>query len=402
MYTFAAEQKTNLIMSHIITRVFLPLLLIVWVSNFALAGNEPGKVNTAYTLPIDSPKKEVAPPPPAPPMLTFPVSSITAKMTLNGYTQVRYQDYEDGDSKTRNSFDIRNARLILKGTVLKNIAYNFQCDFAPPTVRLMDGTFAYTINKYAKFTAGQQKVPLSYESLRTDYDIHSMSRSQVVEALTGRSKDVLATANSTTAVNNNGRDIGFLFSGGVPNAKTQGTWVDYYLGVFNGNGINISDKDESKDIGGRVVLHPIKNLGIGGSYYDGSATYGVDVAHVKNRNRYGFDVNYDDGNRIYAVAEYLQGTDSVTDKGGYYAMVEGYILPKRFSALVKYDFYDPNKVNNSDGTNNDATIIYSFALNWYFAQFTKVQVQYDFKHEDGDKAIQKHNDLFSIQAQVFF
>jgi phosphate-selective porin OprO/OprP len=391
-------------MNLTITRALSLLFLIIWLGTFAAAAGEPQTNSSQFTLPVDSPKKEqpAAAAAPAPQMLTFPVSSITAKMTLNGYSQVRFQDYEDGDPKTRNGFDIRNARLILKGTVLKNIGYNFQCDFAPPTVRLMDATFSYTINKFAKFTAGQQKVPLSYESLRTDYDIHSMSRSQVVEALTGRSKDVLATANSTTAVNNNGRDIGLLFSGGIPNNKTQGTWLDYSVGVFNGNGINTSDKDESKDVGGRLVAHPFKGMGVGASYYDGGATYGIDVSKPKDRDRLGFDINYEDGKWVYAAAEYLQGTDSTIDKAGYYLMAEGFFLPKKFSALLKYDFYDPNKSNNSDATKNDATIIYSFALNWYFSQFTKVQVQYDFKHEDGSDAVQKHNDLFSIQAQVFF
>jgi hypothetical protein len=177
----------------------------------------------------------------------------------------------------------------------------------------MDASLAYTFNKYAKITGGQQKVPLSYESLRTDYDIHSMSRSQVVEALTARSKDVLATAKSTTPVNNNGRDIGVLFSGGVPNTNSdnpQATWVDYYLGVFDGMGINQSDADKHKDISGRVVVHPIKFLGVGGSFYQGKATYGGDVSEPKDRNRFGFEASYEDGKRIYAAAEFLQGKDS--------------------------------------------------------------------------------------------
>ena len=50
----------------------------------------------------------------------------------------------------------------------------------------------------------------------------------------------------------------------------------------------------------------------------------------------------------------------------------------------------------------DATAVYSFALNYYFASFTKFQVQYDFKKELGSGVIQKKNDLFSLQAQVFF
>ena len=359
----------------------------------AIAGNHPNTFNKVNALNVDSPKKELAPPPQ---MVTYAISSITAKMTLNGYTQVRYQYNLDANNPHVNSFDIRNARLILKGTVLKNIGYNFQADFAPPTVRLMDGTFAYTINKYAKFTAGQQKVPLSYESLRIDYDIRSMNRSQVVEALTARTRDVLATAASATAINNNGRDIGLLFSGSVPKNSDNTSWVDYSLGVFDGMGINVSDADAYKDVAGRVVIHPVKAMGIGGSFYSGKATYGIDKTTPKDRDRFGFDISYEDGKRIYAVAEYLQGKDSVTKKSGYYALVEGYILPKTFAALVKYDHYDPN--TNNDG---DASTITSFALNYYFAPFTKIQLQYDLKHEDG-AATQKKNDLISVMAQVFF
>jgi len=381
------------------TSVIATFVFILWLGTNVFAGNELPGLPEINVMPADTPKKE-QPAAPSAQLLTFPISSITAKMTLNGYTQVRFQYYLD--DKTASSFDIRNARLILRGTVLKNFGYNFQCDFAPPTVRLMDATLAYTFNKYAKITAGQQKVPLSYESLRTDYDIHSMSRSQVVEALTARSKDVIATATSTTAVNNNGRDIGLLFSGGVPNTNSdnpQATWVDYYLGVFDGMGINRSDADKHKDISGRVVVHPIKFLGVGGSFYQGKATYGADLSTPKDRNRFGFEAAYEDGKRIYAAAEFLQGKDSATTKQGYYVMVEGYILPKKFAALVKYDWYDPN---TSAEKNTDASTIYSFALNWYFAAFTKIQVQYDYRREQGGDAAQKKNDLLSIQGQIFF
>lgn len=375
-------------------------LLIIFFRGSCLVAATSGKVIAAdlpaiEIMQADSPKKEQVPPPQ---MVTFPVSSITAKMTLNGYSQVRYQ-YNFTDpalGKPANGFDIRNARLILRGTVLKNLAYNFQADFAPPTVRLMDASAAYTYNKFAKLTIGQQKVPLSYESLRTDYDIHSLSRSQAVEALTARSRDVLATANSTTAVNNNGRDIGLLFSGGIPNAATNANWVDYSFGLFNGSGINVSDADAHKDIAGRIVARPIKNLAIGGSFYNGKATYGGDKKTPKDRNRLGFDVAYEDGKRIYAAFEYLQGVDSATNKGGYYGLLEGYIIPKKFAVLVKYDSYDPNKDKDKD-----ATSVTSFGLNYYFAQFTKIQLQYDMRHEDGADT-QKKNDLLSVQAQIFF
>lgn len=382
-------------MKQKLTSIFAVLVLLLWLGSSVGSFAQQAPPAAA---PEDTTKKKDPPPPPAQ-LISFPVSSITAKMTLNGYSQVRYQYNLDDKDKHVNSFDIRNARLFLRGTVLKNFGYNFQADFAPPTVRLMDASASYTFNKFAKVTVGQQKVTLSYESLRTDYDIHSVSRSQAVEALTARSRDVIATANSTTAVNNNGRDIGVVFSGGIPNMNLGGnaTWVDYSAGVFNGSGINLSDADAAKDISARVVVHPIKNLGIGGSVYNGHATYGADKTTPKDRNRFGFDAAYDDGKRIYAAVEYLQGVDSTTKKGGYYGMVEGFILPKKFSALVKYDSYDPNMDKDAD-----ATTVTSFALNFYFTPFfNKIQLQYDLRHEDGAET-QKKNDLISVQAQIFF
>jgi hypothetical protein len=348
-----------------------------------------GDLPPANTVPVDSPKK--APPAPPAQMLTFPVISSIGKITLSSYAQARYQYYFD--EKTASNFDVRNARLIFNGNPFTKVSYRLQVDFAPPTVRLMDAYGAYAFNPFLKVSVGQQKVTLSYESLRTDYDIHSVSRSQVVEALTARSRDVIA---GSPAVNNNGRDIGVVVSGAIPNPNTEKNWVEYSAGVFNGSGINKTDADKHKDISGRVVVFPIKQLGIGGSVYQGKATYGADLTKPKDRNRFGFDAAFTT-NRLLLNAEFLQGKDSATTKNGYYAQAEGFILPKKLAVLVKYDVYDPNSDKADDGTT-----VYSFGLNWYFAAFTKIQLQYDYKREEGGEVIQKKNDLFSAQAQVYF
>ncbi len=100
-----------------ITLTFLTVLILLIVQKEVFASImrlSCGEIPASPTLPIDSPKKEQAP---LPQMPTFPISSITAKMTLNGYSHVRYQYYLD--DKMPSNFDIRNARLILRGTVLK-------------------------------------------------------------------------------------------------------------------------------------------------------------------------------------------------------------------------------------------------------------------------------------------
>jgi len=375
------------------TRFFSLIVLVLWLGNASISFAQ-------QTAPADTSKKKEPPPPPAQ-MVQYSVFSDISKIRLNSYTQIRFQYYEKStdangnDNTPPSSFDLRNTRLIFNATPMKNFSYRLQVDFAPPTVRALDAYASYTFWPYLKVTVGQQKVPLSYESLRTDYDIHSVSRSQAVEALTARSKDVLATANSATPVNNNGRDIGVVASGGIPNNNTGINWVDYAVGVVDGEGINVSDPDKHKDIGARVVVHPLKELQVGGSIYDGKATYGVDRSTPKTRDRYGFDAAYE-GKWLYAAAEYLAGTDSATKRGGYYAMAEGFYIPKKASVLLKYDFYDPNKDKDAD-----ATTITSVALNYYFAAFTKVQLQYDFRHEN-DAETQKKNNLLSIQAQIYF
>lgn len=399
---------------------FLLLIFTMLIGlNHILAGTtENGKKTTSQ--PADTTKviKVQAPPPQ---MLNFPVFSDVCKIRLNSYAQVRYQYYPPDNFDPNNpstttppsSFDLRNARIILNGNPLRNISYRIQVDFAPPTVRALDAYAAYTVNTYIKFTVGQQKVPLSWESLRTDYNIQSISRSQVVEALTGRSKDVLGTTytissgviTGTTNTNFNGRDLGVLASGAIPNKNLGTNWIEYSLGVFQGQGINLTDKNKSKDIAGRLVVYPIKQLSIGGSFYSGSDVYGIDQKHSKDRNRDGFDISYA-GDRILATFEYLHGLDSAKtenaksaygSKSGYYGMVEGFIVPKKLSALGKYDWYNPN---TSVTDNTKETTIYSIALNYYFAPYTKFQLQYDFKHENNGAQIK--NDLLSAQMQVYF
>src|SRR5439155_14970806 len=155
-------------MKHIATKVFPLLIFILWLGKIVHAGNQSGSINSIYTLPVDSPKKEKAPPPPN--MQTYPVVTNSAKLTLIAYTQVRFQYYQpDKDTTGKDiskpgSFDIRNARLILRGTPLPHFGYNFQADFGgtpsgsmPYGVRLLDASGSYTLNAYAKVTVGQQK-----------------------------------------------------------------------------------------------------------------------------------------------------------------------------------------------------------------------------------------------------
>lgn len=366
-------------------RIFILIIFILWLSDAVFAGNKPDIAPGNLVLPVDSPKKQQLPPPQ---MVTYPLSLASGKFRLSGYTQVRYQYFTD--TLVNNGLDVRRARINIAGSPFRSFDYRIQIDFAP-TVRVLDVTAAYTLNSYLKITAGQQKIPFSLENILSSSAMESINRSQVVEALVNRSRDVISSTG-----NNNGRDIGVLLSGAVKTkAEEPRSIIEYWAGVFNGTGINKPDNNRQVDLSGRLLVYPIKQLSIGGSYYNGSATYGIDMTEPKNRDRFGAELFFNTP-RLTVRAEFIQGEDSATTRHGYYGQVAGFIIPEKLQAVLKYDFYDSNPKKA-----DDASTIYMAGLNWYFNKWAKIQVSYDMRREQVSDT-QKDNDFFSAMVQLGF
>ncbi len=45
--------------------------------------------------------------------------------------------------------------------------------------------------------------------------------------------------------------------------------MTYNLAIMNGQGINLKDKNNQKDIVGSLMVHPLKWLSVGGSFVKG-------------------------------------------------------------------------------------------------------------------------------------
>ena len=98
------------------------------------------------------------------------------------------------------------------------------------------------LHDYFNITVGQFKIPFSLENLTSTNKLELIDRSQAVEALAARGKDVIG--------NQNGRDIGIQVGGSLIK-KRNGSLLEYRLGVFNGSGINMADTaNEAKDMAG--------------------------------------------------------------------------------------------------------------------------------------------------------
>ena len=86
-----------------------------------------------------------------------------------------------------------------------------------------------------------------------------------------------------------GRDMGLLIYGDL-----FGKLVNYNLALMNGQGINLKDKNNQKDIVGSLMVHPLDWLSVGGSFVKGkgcavaTSTLNPDIQVGENytRNRW--------------------------------------------------------------------------------------------------------------------
>lgn len=302
----------------------------------------------------------------------FPVLAGKS-VKFSGYTQARYRQ----DESISDTFDIRRVRLDFKSDVTERFDYRLQVDFAGISAKLLDATIGYKVNPAAKLLFGQFKVPFSQENLISSPKLETINRSQVVEALVARGKDVIG--------NQNGRDTGAQVGGTVDQ-------FDYAVGVFNGAGINAADGNERKELVLRVVYRPIDALSLGTSVYNGrytkSATEGAVV-----RNRTGFEFAYV-VEPFSLKGEYIKGADNSTNKDGWYLQLTRFLAPKTLQGVLKYDVYD-----SDTGETKTESGVSTLGVNYFFNKAAFLQVNYELKSESG---IQVANNALSAQLTLQF
>jgi phosphate-selective porin OprO/OprP len=307
-------------------------------------------------------------------------------LQLSGLVQTEYEGFQQ--KTVNNTFLLHRARLDVKGNINDDWNYEVYTEFAGVNPKLLDAYTTYKVYDFLKFTAGQFKVPFSLESLTDDSKLEFIDRSQVVNALAGRSTDVIG--------NQNGRDIGIDVNGSFVYIDNRYLF-DYVFGVFNGAGYDVTtDNNNHKDIAGRLTIHPIANLSISGDFYNGLALYtltGAKTATNNKRNREGIDGRYVIGG-LSLQAEYDKGTDATIKRDGWYGQASYFVLPKHLQLGVKYDTYDPNLVTLDARTND-----YTGSISYYFNNWAKFTLNYVDRREEG---AQIPNNIFEGQLQLTF
>lgn len=279
-------------------------------------------------------------------------------LQVSGYAEARYRQADT----IKDTFDVRRARLSLKGDLGRGFDYRLQADFAGSTAKMLDASLGWRHADWLKVTAGQFKIPFSQENLQSSNKMELINRSMVVGALVARAGDVIG--------DQNGRDIGVQAAGNFALFKTPG-FLEYAVGVFNGSGINRTDLNDQKDVVGRFVVKPYQGLLVGCSVYEGRYTLSATPDQKDIRRRFGAEFAYQKG-PFLARGEYIKGQDVEVKKDGWYLLGGWMAVPGKFQVLYRYDAYDPDTTKE-----NNASRLDTLGFAWYINKWAFVQVNYD-------------------------
>lgn len=313
----------------------------------------------------------------------------TPYLKLGGYGLLTYR-YRQFD-KSHHDLRPRVVYLTINGKLTETISYGVMFEMVNPA--LFEYYAEWSPLDQLKFKVGQFKVPFTIENTISTTNLETIYNTRSISNLVGMSDDVLALYNKNTG---SGRDIGIQLSGSLLNNGNYNL-IEYWAGIFQGTGINMSDANNDKDFAGTLLFQPIKGFRIGGGAYFGEATYKAsgedDIAdHVRNRWALSSDIKTD---RFYARAEWLHGNDAGVKKEGLYGTALYYLIPEKLNVVGKVDYFNKNKDTNSE------VMDYTCGVNYYF--YPRCRLQLNYTYSDYSKNWDARNtNMVAAQMQIVF
>lgn len=311
---------------------------------------------------------------------------------LSGFGIVQYQ-YNGMNNNKSNTFNLRLGRISLDGRILDDWYWKAQLQVNGNTStlgsspRVVDLFLEWQKYDFFRVKAGQFKNPFTFDNPIHPIDQGFMSVAQSVQKLASFS-------DRAGAHPSNGRDIGVQIQGDFLKNNADRNLIHYQVGVFDGQGINVKDVDQQKNIIGGVWIMPVEGMRLGwfgwtgsyarkGSWTDNAGATQTGVRSLQQR-RYAFSAEYKVNDWTlrseyvhstgYAFAKALSNTDAsaATDCNlsadgnkaqGVYALVIAPIIPKKLHAKARYDMYQPSDGAEKQRTQYDIGIDYEFTKN---------------------------------------
>lgn len=306
--------------------------------------------------------------------------NVTApvKIKLGGLMQARYSDAVNSAGSWRAGM----ARLKTTAVTpeLPQLSAVLQLEFAdsPP---LLDLYFEWSdrrgLPEWLRWKAllGQYRPPFSREHLDSEAYIPTLSRSAVVDAL-APGRDTLSR----------GREFG----GHLELYASPWERPDLLVaraGLFDGEGKNTNDRNDQKDLVGRVELRPAAFLTLAGSTVQGRR--GSPRA-VKQRNGWDAEARY---GPLMLAYEQVYGTSGNRRSKGQYVLATVWLWKETLQAVYRYDWYDPDL-----GRGGDRSYTSVWGFNWHLSRNFRLSVNNELRRED----VRVNNDTILFAAQYSF
>jgi phosphate-selective porin len=361
--------------------------------------------------------------------LTAISSDGNSKMHIGGYAQLvyRFTDYDDSTKDDKSDFDNRRFKLVVNGNVFsKNFGYKLQGDVSSG-FRTEDIFVNYTFAPPLTLQAGQFKP------------------AQARQELTGAGRQLFPERSLANDTFNLGRDQGIQAAGSF-----AGKRVDYRLGIFNGNGPNVSNPDDNHMLAGRIDINPLGAykmdeagwttdkplLNVGGSFAwekvgpnDVGTAFGTDndvmdkgldldqTLYTGTTGKADFIADY--GNDLtwllwtananaswmgatFAAEYYKLNADPAVgadwDADGYYVQAGYQIIPQTLELGVRYAKIESTDANASATFDKAET---QFGVNYYFAK-QALKLQSDVTLVSDDWTVNKDDTIARLQAQFYY
>lgn len=337
-------------------------------------------------------------------------------LKLSGFAMLQYQaqDKEDDES---NAFNLRLARVALEGRAHDDFYWKAQMQINGTTkedasaIRLVDLFGEWQKYDFLKVKVGQFKRPFTFENPMNPINQGFMNYSLAVRQMSGFS-------DRTGEHASNGRDIGVQLQGDFLKDASGRNWLHYQIGVFNGQGINVKDADNRKDIIGGLWVMPMKGLRVGvfgwtgsrggmtweeqvtvSAIPSGSQTITINKNGSRSKNRYALSAEYAQNDWTLRT-EYIhsQGFGSniaLGDKAdGYYALCIAPIQKNKLHVKARYDLYRQSKEWGS------AKTFYEVGADYLFTKNLQLNVEYALVN---DRTAAKHNyNMVDVELDVRF
>jgi len=338
-----------------------------------------------------------------------------------GYIQGQFEQQFLGEDvkpfhglQSANSFFFDRARLGVVGNIPYDFSYYVMAEFSPSKggPYLLDAFISYKrFDPYLTVSVGQFKSPFGLELTTPCQALHSVYRARFVGELASPF-----------------RDLGVMLLGSTGELFGMKDLIKYRLAITNGTGLNKFDNNTYKDYIGRIIVSPLDWVHVGASYRYGKQKPVKEELDPDERSRWGVDLSLEKANFIFQ-AEYIEAMDKgsyeegggcgstpvikIGDKkrNGYMAQLL-YMTPWNIQPIVKFESYDPNiKIEDLEGDapdkyDYDKQMDYTFGLNYFFNEWTRLQLNYVYRlEESGDTDATYHeidNDFFVMQLQVTF